>query len=227
MKRILLLFALTIAFSTCKKDKKEEDLTGADTFSNLDNKLNDNVVVVTDTEILALSLIDSTSLTFDATSTIAINAQIGTVLVSDISTLTPYGFLRKVTGKSNVGGKIQLQTIDASLEDLFKQCNIHYSKGITPADTTGRITNTEFTINLVDEVLYDADGNNSTTYDQLKSSGAIIFELKDFTFEYIRNEASPLPSKVEIKTQVLDKSNLTCSFGGSVTIPNKILKLIK
>ena len=135
--------------------------------------------------------------------------------------------MRKVSNKTNSGGTIQLQTTDASLEDLFKQAEIHYNKDITPSDTVGRIASNEFKINLINEVLYDADGNNATTYDQLKGSGSIVFEIKDFSFEYIRPEGSTIPTKVEVKTQVLEKSGLTYTFGGSITIPNKILKYIK
>lgn len=111
------------------------------------------------------------------------------VMVGDVSTAAPYGFLRKVASVTTTGGQVVVTTTDATLEDAIQQGSIQLFKQLTPADiqtatfapgvslaqykTTG--LNDSFFFEIKDVVLYDKDGNYNTTNDQLKANGSLEF----------------------------------------------------
>ncbi len=115
------------------------------------------------------------------------DVDIGDVIVGDVSTAAPEGFLRKVTSVSSQSGEVVLTTESATLEDAIQQGSISLSKRFTPVDIVSMTTlpgvtlvqPTEATLvdgfffDISDVVLYDDDGNLSTTYDQIKANDSL------------------------------------------------------
>lgn len=138
---------------------------------------------------------DGVTFTFSQSTPELAALDIGDVMVGDVSTAAPYGFLRKVASVTAIGGQVVVTTTDATLEDAIQQGSIQLSKQLTPADiqaasfapgvslaqykATG--LNDSFFFEIKDVVLYDKDGNYNTTNDQLKANGSLEFS-PDFDF---------------------------------------------
>ena len=146
--------------------------------------------VLTQTTTQYLSAISGNGAVFTFTqSTPALSALApGEVIVGDVSTNAPYGFLRKVTSISPVGGQVVVATTQATLEDAIQTGSAHISqvltpdqiqegmqaKGVTLVEAPESLG--EFFFTLEDVVLYDGDGNPVTTNDQIRASGTIQME---------------------------------------------------
>ncbi|MBI2056917.1 fibrobacter succinogenes major paralogous domain-containing protein [Candidatus Pacearchaeota archaeon] len=114
------------------------------------------------------------------------NYSVGDILVADISAKTPDGFLRQITGISSDNKTIQ--TKQAALEQAVETGYLEFQKQLTPAgkNKSGTIKSIEgveliqgsafdFNYQLTNVVLYDVDGNLSTTNDQILANGYINF----------------------------------------------------
>lgn len=113
----------------------------------------------------------------------------GDVMVGDVTAAAPYGFLRRVTHVNTVGQQVQVHTQPATLEDAIIQGSISVERQLTPNDIqAGAIMapgvalhaqraslNNAFFFELTNVVLYDRDGNYSTSYDQLRANGTLEF----------------------------------------------------
>ena len=121
----------------------------------------------------------------------------GDVIVGDVSTTAPYGFLRSVTSVSEQNGQVIVVTEGATLEEAIQQGEINVSKQLTPDDIesmtalkgvelvkpAGLIPD-NFYFKMKDVVLYDEDGDHNTTYDQIKVDGSLELAPEfDFDFE--------------------------------------------
>lgn len=113
-----------------------------------------------------------------------VTAKTGDVMVSEPSTNAPNGLLRKVTSVETMNGKTVVHTDQAKLGDVIKTGTLDASHHLTEADSAGitplvagvKQTRAPKGIGLsytIDSVLYDKDGNNQTTNDQVKASGTI------------------------------------------------------
>lgn len=106
----------------------------------------------------------------------------GTILASDRSTLAPNGFLRKVLSVSTVNGDKVFVTEQAAITDAVINGKANFSRRFTDADIIGvdssgvdisalqRPQNLSFHFTY-HKVLHDADGNLSTTQDQVVIDG--------------------------------------------------------
>jgi hypothetical protein len=115
----------------------------------------------------------------------AVSAKTGDVMVSQPSTNAPNGLLRKVTGVETVGGKTLVRTEQAKLGDVIQKGVLKAQRELTEADSegitplvAGSVIQTRGTRALglsytLDVVLFDKDGNTSTTNDQVKASGSL------------------------------------------------------
>ncbi len=112
----------------------------------------------------------------------------GDVIVSEPTDITPYGFLRMVTDVV-LGEQVVVITEEASLEDAIRQGGAQLAYEPDPDDIQGARLNkgvtlspdTEaaagvFSINMSRVVLYDHDGNQNTTYDQITADGSVIVD---------------------------------------------------
>jgi len=115
---------------------------------------------------------------------------VGDVLVSEPCPAAPYGLLRKIENIRGSGGATVLETSQASLTDVIESCDISARQQLLPADIDsvrlddglslhsgpspdGKSADFSLSLNLV---FYDADGNHSTRYDQIKLNGSLSFE---------------------------------------------------
>lgn len=169
----LLLTVFTVfavLFYTCKKDEFVSP-----------NKTNDgyNVIVLPDNALNKIVNYSDGAITFSE----AVNCSKNDILVAKISPETPYGFLRRVNSLSD--NKKIVYTHQASLEEAVEEGTLEFTKTLLPSDKSSfksleGVTLTEgkafnFSYQLENVVLYDADGNTSTTDDQVIANGYIDF----------------------------------------------------
>ena len=145
--------------------------------------LADNTKVLTSSNQAALETIQPNDLRFDGPQTF----KSGDVLMSDVTSKAPNGFLRKVTGVRNENGKTILETTPATLREAFKKAKITDSRDLTNADIESVLptsgvryvpqaapTNPTFSF---DKVLFDKDGKLDTKEDQVVLKGYVDFKL--------------------------------------------------
>jgi uncharacterized protein (TIGR02145 family) len=101
----------------------------------------------------------------------------GDVLIAGVDEKTPKGLLRKV--ESIDYNTNTLYTEDASLEDVIVDGEIRFSKELTQSDVSLpslKSSNSNYNFcNKIDEIIYDADGDFTTDYDQIKAVGTFEF----------------------------------------------------
>ena len=208
MKKIFLLGGIILLLLySCKKN----DTTPTPP-ENKENILSDKTIIVS-SDVINSSLIavDSTKLTFTATGSGVDKVKVGSILVSDISTIAPIGFLRKVTGISTVAGNKVCTTEQASLTDAIVKGKVTYNRTFTDSDITGddssgidvsaqqRVHALSFTFNY-NKVIYDADGNNSTSQDQVKINGEMKIEPSfDFELDIDGSRVKKFITKITLK----------------------------
>lgn len=178
------------------------------------------------TNAIAANLIsastDGSTLTFKKTTTQPLNIRPGDIIASAPTALLRYGLLRKVLAISTVNNTIVVQTAAAALDEALQQGELSLTQGLSPNQTTSAELGKGITLQqspaqalagtfffqIKDQVLYDADANPATTYDQVLANGSIEatpilnlqvrlkdFQLKRFYFSVTTNE------KVKIKLE--------------------------
>ena len=155
-------------------------------------------IVPTTTEILTGTLaanlvnVGASELTFTQPLTQPLGLEPGEIVVSAPNGTAPDGLLRKVVTVTDTGTQIVVQTTSASLEEALQQGEAHVSQQLTPNNiqqskyTNGVTLATQsltpqaatFYLDIRDVVLYDNDGNSSTTNDQVLANGSIEIEPK-------------------------------------------------
>lgn len=190
--------------------------------------------VLTDDSMDHLSSIsqDGRTFTFDE-STPEIDAiEVGEIIISDRSHLTPSGFLRKVTNVTNTNNQIVITTKAATLEEAIQQGGLQYSRQLKPNEVatsmslegvtlqSRAITGIEdsFFIEVKDVVIYDHDGNSATTHDQVKVNGSIEvapdfdfnlqirdWELKELAIINTNAQTTELEFESEIEVNLFNK----------------------
>ena len=111
--------------------------------------------------------------------------QAGDVLVTQpLPPLAPYGFLRKVVSVAAAGQDTVVQTVPAKLTEAIYQGNFQLKQTLTPVMLSGftpmargvslqsTSLSPQFTLNMNNVVVYDADGNTKTTGDQVVANGS-------------------------------------------------------
>jgi hypothetical protein len=93
--------------------------------------------------------------------------EVGHIIASEPTEAAPYGMLRKVTAVLEDGDAVILETRLASPHEALKEANVSLRGELTAANIA---TDTNaLSINLpFEKVLWDADDNSATTYDQLR-----------------------------------------------------------
>jgi hypothetical protein len=153
----------------------------------------------------------------------------GDVIVGDATVETPYGFLRKVTSVSSVGGQVVVETEAATLEDAIESGEAHISRVLTPGDIQGGMQakgvtlaparfDDEFYFTLENVVLYDEDDDLETTDDQITANGSIRlepsfdfglvvkhWELEELFFTTSVDEKAELEIKTEVEYPIIKK----------------------
>lgn len=161
LKLITILLITFFAFS-CKKDKTNNTDKPATYI------LAPKSVIIDNSSSQIIQTVDSVKVVFNGNTTQLESLTIGNIIISGIAPNAPYGFLRKITNIQKTGTTYTFTTVEVPLEEAFKELHVDYTKSFTTADTAKRVSSTSFAVDLTDYVLYDVDGNDNTTADQLK-----------------------------------------------------------
>lgn len=164
--KIISYVLISLFLFSCKKDKTDTNKPGS-------YVLGPKTVIIDNATSQVIESVDSVKVIFDGNTTQLENLTVGSIIVSGIAPNAPYGFLRKITNIQKSGTTYTFTTVEVPLEEAFEELHVDYTKTFTPADTVGRILGTNFTIDLPNMILYDGDGNNSTTADQIKLNESV------------------------------------------------------
>ncbi len=156
--------------------------------------------------------------------------EIGDIAVAGISAGTPYGYLAEVTGISS--DRKTLITQPSSLEKAFPGASFSMRGTFLPGDVVSStslrgvsqlnaLSGYNFSLTLDDVILFDADGNLSTTGDQVVANGSISFDV-NYDFDFNIGDSRQL-RRFLFQPIISDQSNLTVtsSFSGLVPQGNK------
>jgi hypothetical protein len=114
----------------------------------------------------------------------------GDVIVGSVSAAAPNGFLRKVTAITPVGDQLVVETIAATLDEAVQQGEAHLSQALVPSQVqrawhapgvslsarSWAAPEAIFYLDIQNVVLYDQDGDLSTSDDQVLGSGSLQVE---------------------------------------------------
>ncbi len=182
MKKIsTIIFIFILFFMGCKKNPSTENVTPPAGIPLIE--LGPNTVIVDNSTGQIIQSIDSTHVIFNGNTEQLQKFATGNIIVSGITTNAPEGFLRKISSIIKSGTLYNILTTEVTLTEAFKNLHIDFT---TSAPS--------FTITSPEVILYDVDGNNNTSFDQLKvsvNSGLlpkfhIKVDINNFTLEYAK-----------------------------------------
>jgi len=166
----------------------------------------DTTKVLTGTTILSLAAVseDQSLYTFSGTTAQLAALAPGDVIVGAGSELAPDGFLRRVESVSTEGDQVVVQTSQAKLAEAIETGSVSLSQELLPADVRGGYVQPgvelvsasmgqidkhkeyNWRVALEHVVLFDADGKDSTTNDQIRADGSINFDMSmDFVVRIV------------------------------------------
>ncbi|HEY3307723.1 MAG TPA: carboxypeptidase-like regulatory domain-containing protein [Desulfuromonadaceae bacterium] len=188
---------------------------------------------------------DQTTVAFSGTTTQLNNIKPGDTIVSGITSATPQGMLRKITAiQHNPDGTTTLLTASATLEEAVQKGLFSLKKEFSTSDIVSaktlakgvtsalQVSPGTFSVSLDKVVIYDADGNETTTGDQITASGTVSFKptveingdidgftLKKFYFTVTGEETSDITVSATAPFLGLDKKKLIKEYDlGTQTI---------
>lgn len=132
-----------------------------------------NAIIIDNQTAQLLQLVSPTQVIFNGNSSQLQSIVNGNIIVSGSVLNAPYGFMRKITNIQINGFIYTFTTVEVSLTETFKELHVDYTRLYSNADTLHQrsISSLSFNVSIPDFILYDGDGNNITTDDQLKVSG--------------------------------------------------------
>ena len=151
------------------------------------------VLTVDSTQYLESVSADGSVYTFSQSTAELAQLDPNDVMVSDANANAPNGFLRQVTAVQEDAGRVEVTTVQGTLEDAIEQGELSVNMTLTPdmvreqnaLEGVHLVSGPEalFSYDLNNVVLYDADGNSATTGDQILANGQLSLELgADFDF---------------------------------------------
>ncbi len=104
--------------------------------------------------------------------------KVDTIIASGPTKQAPDGFLRKVVSVNKSDNGADIKTVPVAIEQAIKEGSIDISKELSIDDLDDSIQkqaklSSDFDVQVNNAVLYDADGNENTTDDQVVVNGAI------------------------------------------------------
>ncbi len=174
--------------------------------------------VLTPTEAAGISNVNPDSLTFSS----PVDYIVGDIIVSGITNNTPEGLFREVTGVSS--DERTLYTETASLEEAISNADFEFSSALSPngASFSGLrgisapqrdLTGAAFHLAFEDVVLFDLDGNPSTTWDQITADGTLSFNINVSIGAKIANYSL---QKIKFQVQIPESLDLEIGVLGNV-----------
>ncbi len=218
----LALLLLAMLIFACQPDMGVDPIGG---------ELTDNTRIVTDLAKSNLSSIDSSRLVFTKGDRELSKVKTGDILVSDMTTNAPDGFLRKVVSITENDQEFVYTTEQASLLDAVIHDEVRYSRRFTKddiilLDTSGidltQRTSAEGIEITFDKVIYDIDNDRSTTFDQVKVKGSVTID-PNWHFE-MKIEDQEL-QKLAISLDFITQESLELIVGGNLGSVKKDLVL--
>lgn len=120
------IIILSVLFYSCSKDLKFDE--------KAKTVLHDNVNVM-DEELSSL-LIKQNENTISFENLAVINdIEVGDILVSDVTEVSPGGYLKKILSKEVISDRIVFTTTNASLVEVFKHCDFSYCLSLSSDKT--------------------------------------------------------------------------------------------
>ncbi|MCB9075004.1 MAG: fibrobacter succinogenes major paralogous domain-containing protein [Chitinophagales bacterium] len=217
-KLSLLLFLIGLLLTwSCKKDNQRKpddpvkDIKKATNVFEVDKQTDQKLMELKDDEIV-----------FNGNTAQLDSVKVGSIIISGTTENAPDGYLRKVTGIEKNGSEYVFATEEAALTEAFENLDIDYTYTFSDADSNKRTEAFEIKIPTPNVILYDADANHSTVYDQLKFNGNIVIKpsidikirIRNFKLEY-----ALVGGKMGYET------DLSTNFGGNVASFTKSMKL--
>ena len=190
--------------------------------TELKPQIANNVIVLQEYDSEKISSVNSDSIILSA----EVNSLApGKIIISDIIPSAPQGFIRKIVRISSDGKT--LITENASLEEVVDNYSFNSTQELTLSDIKSVVLRKgiiprsslnafNFSYDLNNVVLYDIDGDLSTTDDQINANGNISLNSK-FNLEF-KIENFELQN-LTFKNITADKLNVT------VTSPKKFLEV--
>jgi hypothetical protein len=170
---------------------------------------------------------DGSRLTFSGTTPLLESLSAGDIIICSLDSQTPTGLLRKVNTVSRIDDQVVIETVQATIEQAVENGIVTVSKNLMPQDLNtasalkqgvffkDKRFSTQavdgFRVEVEDVVLYDHDGNLTTTNDQIVANGEILLEPSfDFSLVIENRKLEKLnftnttveTAKLEIKTEV-------------------------
>jgi hypothetical protein len=181
----IIVIIMTI-ISGCKKDEEE--------IKSNEIEYAENLIVIDSTELISITSInDQGSIVIPTSTALAGKLQTGMIIAG----VSPYGFLKKITGVTNNGSNSTFTTENATLEDAFINISVDFSRQLSFSDAAGSnnfkkgvsvksVNGEGFFVEANNVILWDGDENSATTEDQIKANGSFFMEPKvNFDF-YVR-----------------------------------------
>lgn len=222
MKKILLIILVFITAISCKKEDDSNP-------QEIIDEISQDVVLINESTNNGLIELNDDYLIFEENVNQYNSFLTDNILVSDIHPNAQNGYLRKIESIENINGNIKINTSQAQLVDAI--INTDYettytvnNSDIIEVDESGEdipnrnstdSNNIAISFDINNKVIYDEDGNNSTTNDQITMSGTvelgfdIDFRLKIQNrqvqnFELIQNLSSTIQTEVGFDIEFID-----------------------
>ncbi|MDP8221587.1 MAG: hypothetical protein P9X26_09585, partial [Candidatus Stygibacter frigidus] len=181
MKKLLLALVIVFLILTgCEKkstEPEDQDVIVPETTEVVETEVADEEIE---------SITENGDMTVDESSELA-DVDVGQIMLSGVSQVSPQGFLRKVTDKRTENGKVILETEQASMAEAFEEFHMSEVIRLTPADverielynnSVYKSERDDIAFNFeMNTVFYDQDGNHATTDDQIRLDGNLNFIL--------------------------------------------------
>ncbi|MDW8426693.1 MAG: hypothetical protein RMK51_12230 [Meiothermus sp.] len=179
------------------------------------------------------------TLTFSADNPQLQQLAVGQVLVSEPTPAAPFGLLQRVKSISRSGNTLTVETEEANLGAVFEQGEFELEKTLAPSDLRSAralaqsvrfaggvqvysaqsgvrpLSTLDFSF---DKVLYDQDGNASTTGDQVCVAGKVFFDVQSGVSAGLKGRIIP--------TGVRLKAALGMKFTAEVKVTAKLSKQV-
>jgi hypothetical protein len=215
MQRLLFfIFSFALLFQSCKKEGETVNII---TDKNGSVEIFETTKVIANgTEVVSVSA-NTARLSGDMSQLKTI--KIGDVLVAPATKNAPNGLLARVETVRTENGELVVTTRPAALTDAVKNAKINIKQAIQPNQITDRANGFAYQMNNI--VLFDADANSTTTYDQVRVTGNGTF-TPDMTMDIDINNGNL--SYFNFQTDF--QNTLTENFKAGGTLPFNVSRVL-
>jgi hypothetical protein len=208
-------------------------------FGNESTRYSNDAVALQESTLKEIVSYDSTTgaIIFTKTARQAAEMKIGNILLGTPCANAPFGFLRRVENINTSTNNIIIETSQATLEDAFEELDLEYPDTLNFEDiqNSGKLlkgmslskaaSGTGINLNFLKVIIYDRDGNNQTTDDQIRADGSITFSPSfDFKIKISWFKLKKLRFVSAIHEEMRLQIDCAANIKKSVTIPITTIK---